>query len=151
VVTAEFHATAVLPAGYVITQRLGTAGSIVGNYDTTSRLDGGGTLIWSKNDTTIASPGYGDYTAAVAACSAMNTAQTMGYTDWRLPTQQELSGLVNTDIGALFDASWNMANTWTSTVGDSGPHYIVNLFQFNLGYVAGDSDGMFFTFVSCVH
>ncbi|MBV5279792.1 MAG: hypothetical protein J0651_00490, partial [Actinobacteria bacterium] len=48
--------------------------------------------MWSKNNSTVASPGTANYSAAAAACDASTA---LGYSDWRLPTQPELSGLYN--------------------------------------------------------
>ena len=146
-VTAVFPTTATLPAGYVSTQRLGTAGSIVSGYDTTSRLNGGGTLIWSRNNSTVASPGKATYSTAAAACAAMNTSSALGYSDWRLPTQQELSGLYNAVTGALTAAVWTLAVTWSATTPGDGNRYSVDL---NDGIVYWDFDKNA-RYVSCVH
>ena len=142
VVTAVFPATG-LPAGYVSTQRLGTAGSVVADYDTTSRLNGGGTLIWSKNNSTVASPGTANYSAAAAACDASTA---LGYSDWRLPTQPELSGLYNAGTTALTTAGWTLYYTWSSTAYGAS-HYSVVLEN---GYVGWPVDSTVI-FVSCVH
>jgi hypothetical protein len=124
VVTAVFPATG-LPAGYVSS----------------------GTLIWSKNNSTVASPGNADYNAAFAACAAMNTSSALGYSSgWRLPTQPELSGLYNAGTGAL--AGWTLNNrTWSSTDFGAGFHYRVDL---DNGYVGWDFDSASH-YVSCVH
>ncbi len=147
VVTAAFPAT-VLPAGFIITQTLGTAGTIVNTYDTTSQLNGGGTLIWSQKDTTFVIRGY----EAAAYCNAMSA---LGYSSgWRVPTQQEFSGLHNTNSSALSSAGWSLSSlTWSATVGPGfGDPYAVYVYVVRLsdGYVfSGNSDNYFY--VSCVH
>jgi hypothetical protein len=147
VVTAVFP-TATLPAGYVRTNTLLTLGSIVSIHDTTSRLDGTGTLIWSKNNSTVASPGKTGYSTAAAACLAMNTSRALGYSSgWRLPTQPELSGLHNAGTGALTAAVWTLNSTWSSTDNGFGNHSMVDL---DAGGVYWNS-GSFNAYVSCVH
>ena len=143
VVTAAFPTTtATLPAGYVSTGTSSGSGSI--GLGASWNLSGGGTLIWSKNNSTVASPGSADYNAAFAACDASTA---LGYSDWRLPTQPELSGLSNAGTGALAD--WTLFNyTWSSTDTGAGNHYNVLLFNGNVVGWAGDSDNKF---VSCVH
>ena len=131
VVTAAFPATtATFPAGYVST------GTISGNGSIGARanwgLSGAGTLIWSKNNTTVvgrtSSNGRDIYSVAAAACNAKNTSGDLGYTDWRLPTQPELSGLYNSGTAALTAAGWALDYTWSSTVVvANGNHYIVGL------------------------
>lgn len=134
---------------YVRTKTLNTAGEVVNHYDTTSRLDGIGNLIWSKNNSTAASTdGNGNYTDAVNACVAMNTSKALGYsTGWRLPTQQELTGLYNTGTGELEAHGWALLNTWSSTVEGDGSHYFVYL---NYGDVFWNNDSGF-SYVTCVH
>ena len=144
VVTAVFPTTT-LPAGYVSTQRLGTVGSIVYNNDITSSLNGGGTLIWSKNNSTVASPGYANYADAAVACTAMNTSSALGYSSgWRLPTQPELSGLYNSHTALT---GWTLNVTWSSTDDGAGSHYGVDLHLGLVGWTVVSFGG----YVSCVH
>lgn len=136
-----------LPVGYVSSQTLGTVGAIIGRRDTTSRLDGEGTLIWSQNNSTVAPLGRANFSAAVAACAAMNASGALGYSSgWRLPSQPELSGLNNSGMMTkLILASWTFDSTWTSTQHSSWGHYT--------GYFAFadlDSDSGR-RYVSCVH
>ena len=137
VVTAAFPTTtAILPPGYVSTGTSSGSGSI--GSGASWNLLGGGTLIWSKNNSTVAS-----YSAALAACVAMNNSSALGYSDWRLPTQQELSGLYNSHTALT---GWTSAFTWSSTAGGGG-HYDVDL---NVGGVGWIYDGTY-GYVSCVH
>jgi hypothetical protein len=147
VVTAAFPSTATLPAAYVSTGTSSGSGSI-GSLTGWS-LAGVGTLIWSKNNSTVASPGYADYSTATAACAAMNTSSALGYSSgWRLPTQQELSGLYNAGPSALTAANWTLFVTWSSTDNGAGYHYIVDLQD---GNVFWDSHSNYLSYVSCVH
>lgn len=71
-----------------------------------------------------------------------------GVANWRLPTQAELTALVQS--GAIAGHNWVLGNTWTSTMGSSGAassHVAVNLAT---GEVAERADGIG-AYVSCVH
>lgn len=71
-----------------------------------------------------------------------------GVANWRLPTQAELTALVQS--GAIAGHNWVLDNTWTSTMGSSGAaasHVAVNLAT---GEVAGRADSLG-AYVSCVH
>jgi len=152
VVSAVFPTTATLPAGYVSTGTSSGSGSIGSGAGW--NLSGGGTLIWSPNNSTVASPGYANYSTAAAACAAMNTSSAMGYSSgWRLPTQPELSGLYNADTSnadtsALTAAGWTLVTTWSSTDGGAGFHY--GVIGLNDGVVLWLSDSSII-YVSCVH
>ena len=146
-----------LPAGYVRTKTLGTIGHIIDNIDTSSRLDGNGTLIWSKNDSAFGSTDKGSYKYGdiFAICAAMNSSSVLGYNSgWRLPTQQELSGLYNAGTSSLIVKGWSLGRTWSSTDNaiTSRGWYVVNL---NIGVIftvsevsMGSSTPMN---VTCVH
>ena len=145
VVTAAFPTTTTLPAGYVSTGTSSGSGSI--GLSANWNLSGGGTLIWSKNNSTVASPGYANYSAAATAC---HNSRALGYSDWRLPTQPELSGLYNlynAGTTALTTAGWTLVYTWSSTDDGAGYHYFVDL---HVGGVGWGSDSSFI-YVSCVH
>ena len=146
VVTAAFPTTtAILPPGYVSTGTSSGSGSI--GLGANWNLFGGGTLIWSKNNSTVASPGYANYSAAATAC---HNSRALGYSDWRLPTQPELSGLYNlynAGTTALTTAGWTLVYTWSSTDDGAGYHYFVDL---HVGGVGWGSDSSFI-YVSCVH
>jgi hypothetical protein len=124
VVSAVFPTTG-LPAGYI-------------------SIDG---LTWSPNNRTISSPGLGNYDVAVGACSAMNTANTLTYNNWRLPTKAELSNLNIVGISALNDARWTFNYTWSGD-GDTGNHFVVHL---GAGFVQWDGNSDNAILVSCVH
>ena len=125
------------PAGYVCTQTLGTQGSIVSDYDTTSRLNGDGSLVWATITITKI------FSGANTECNTLNTSEAAGFTSgWRLPTQQELSGLNNS--GLLRSGK----RVWSSTISDTNKHYGVGLYTGNL---LSQSDTTVLNYVSCVH
>jgi adhesin/invasin len=125
------------PAGYVCTQTLGTQGSIVSDYDTTSRLNGDGSLVWA----TILNVGL--FSAANTECNTLNTSEAAGFTSgWRLPTQQELSGLNNS--GLLRSGK----RVWSSTISDTGRHYGIGLYAGNVLSVSDTGQPLY---LSCVH
>ena len=132
--------TNVLPAGFVRTKTLGTAGSIVRYSDRTSRLNGVGTLIWSRAENRA----Y--WGAANAVCTA-STALGFAAGTWRLPTQQELSGLYNEGTSALVTQGWTLFDRWSATTAGAGRHYVVYL---DFGAVYLDIDSVDF-YVTCVH
>lgn len=140
-----------LPAGYVRTKTLGSVGSVIDNHDATSKLDGNGTLIWSKNNNTFVDNGVYKYEAIIATCAAMNTSGVMGYTSgWRLPTQPELSGLYNAGINPLTSNGWAIRPTWSSTENTINARgwYVVNL---NDGVLFTNFMGESYINVTCVH
>ncbi len=131
---AASTAAAKLPAGYVTTQTLGTKKVTIANSDgsfndTSSRLDGGGTLIWSKNDATFSGhKGQGRFFDAIPACNAMNSDNVLGYkSGWRSPSIYELSALHNAGTSALNAAHWVLDYTMSSSRGPSGVYFMVNL------------------------
>lgn len=65
-----------------------------------------------------------------------NYATFNGQTDWRLPTQSELNGLVNSGVfTGLFGDPWSGNLTWTSTVNGTGEYYYVHTNNINFkGY-----------------
>jgi hypothetical protein len=141
VVSAVFP-TATLPAGYVSTGTSSGSGSIGSGAGW--NLSGTGTSIWSKNNSTVASPGYANYSTAAAACAAMNTSSALGYSSgWRLPTQPELSDLYNSHTALT---GWALNGTWSSG-GGAGYHYLVGLNDGGV-YLYDDSNPYY---VSCVH
>lgn len=117
------------PAGFICTEGLGTALAELpfpsGN-DTTSQLNGLGTLVWSPNNNTIAPPGTGNYLTAASTCSSYSA---VGYNSgWRLPTAQEIAGLYNSFNSARSAAGWNNNYTWSSNVAPVPPnaHHVVS-------------------------
>jgi hypothetical protein len=101
-----------------------------------------GGLTWTRNNRTVASPGYANWTTANNTCSAL----TQGGFTWRLPTQAELSALY-TAGGALTTAGWTLTYTWSSTDDGAGGHYLVDLYD---GFVGWGHDS-YSGYVSCVH
>ena len=139
-----------LPAGYVKTKTLGTTGSVIDNHDATSKLDGNGTLIWSRNNMTFGSSDRNSprYIDIFTTCYAMNSSRTLGYSSgWRLPTQQELSGLYNTNISALPGQDWTLNFTWSSSDNGAGVYRGVYLFNGDVSPFISS----IFGYVTCVH
>jgi hypothetical protein len=135
-----------LPEGFISSKTLGSPGWIEAGRDSISRLDGDGTLIWSRNNTTVSPHGRANFEAAVTVCNAMNSAGVLGYSiGWRLPTQQELSGLYNLGTTKLFLAGWTFERCWTSTPFSGGGHYTVYL---SIAEPYSDNGN---SYVSCVH
>ena len=123
VVTAVFSATtATLPSGYIVS----------------------GGLTWAPINA------IANWTGAVAACTAMNTANTLGSTGWRQPTKDELVALY-ANRNSLTPtgwppAGWTLNITWSSTDNGAGSHYVVILGN---GYVVNGIDSNN-DYVSCV-
>ena len=102
-----------------------------------------GGLTWTSNNSTVASPGYANWTTANATCVAL----TQGGFTWRLPTSAELSALYAAGTAALSTAGWTLGIAWSSTDGGAGIHGIVSLGNGGVGW-NGDSYDFY---VSCVH
>ncbi len=102
-------------------------------------------LTWTRNNSTISSTGKADWNAANKTCNALTAG---GFTDWRLPTKQELSILFSISINALTTAGWTLKSTWSSTKynNDNSIYYFVDLANGNYGWANGGS-----YYVTCVH
>ena len=127
-----------LPTGFICTQKLGTTLEFLpfpSGDDTTSLLNGGGTLVWSPNYNTIAPSGQGDYSTAASTCSSYSA---FGFSSgWRLPTAQELAGLNNSYSSAVSAAGWIANNRiWSSSQAFDGAHH--NLVGSSVG-IQGDA------------
>ena len=111
------------------TSRLGT--STYTNYDGTGsgQKSGGANATQAEIDASTNSIGYKN---------AVNTSALCGYTDWRLPTKEELEGILASSGSPRIDTTW-FPNTqafayWSSSpyVGDSNYAWVV---LFSYGYV----------------
>ncbi len=102
-------------------------------------------LTWTRNNSTIASPGKTDPNSANYTCDRLTTG---GYTDWRLPTKQELLILFSAGTSELTSAGWTLGNTYSSTKhnNDNSWYYFVDLSNGNVGWSNGES-----YYVTCVH
>ncbi len=105
-----------------------------------------GRLTWAPITTSAS------WSGAVAACTAMNTNNTLGYsTGWRQPTKDELVALYNNrnsvQPSGWGPTGWTLYYTWSSTDYGVGNHYSVSLFNGRVGDY--DDSGTFN--VSCVH
>ena len=117
--------------------RLGT--STYTNYDDASSAQkwvGGGTYVNPTQADIDAS------TNSIGYKNAVNTSALCGYTDWRLPTEEELQGIVASSGNPKIDTTW-FPNTraswyWTSSpyVGYSGIAWSVNFYY---GVVGGSN------------
>jgi hypothetical protein len=155
----EHNQTASLPAGYVRTKNIISTGAIkdrndrtsmlIGRNDKMSMLNGSGTLVWSNNTTTADFvDGKAIYVDALKTCNAMNASSKLGFNNgWRLPSQQELSGLLNSDIEKLKLNYWRLDGTWTSEPFQNDSHFYVHL---DSGMIREIFD-IFSYSVTCVH
>lgn len=102
-------------------------------------------LTWTRNNSTVASPGKADQNFANYTCDRLTTG---GFTDWRLPTKQELLMLFSAGTTELTSAGWTLENTWSSTKynNENSLYYFVNLSNGNYGWANGGS-----YYVTCVH
>ena len=112
------------------TSRLGT--STYTNYDSTSSAQkpDGTNPNQMEIDASTNSIGYKN---------SVNTSALCGYTDWRLPTKEELEGILASSGSPRIDTTWfpntqQASNYWTSSpyVGNSGFAWYVD---FSNGYV----------------
>ena len=133
VVTAAFSATTpTLPAGYIVSGGLPP-------------------LTWAPINT-----GNATWSGAVAACTAKNAANTLGYsTGWRQPTKDELLTLYanrnSVTPSGWPPTGWTFGYTWSSTVTTpvygAGSHYYVSLGNGRVDYTYDSGN----YYVSCVH
>ena len=120
------------------TSRLGT--STYTNYDGTGsgQKSGGANATQAEIDASTNSIGYKN---------AVNTSALCGYTDWRLPTKEELEGILASSGSPRIDTTW-FPNTqafayWTSSpyVGYSGYAWYVYFYDGSVNgysYVRGN-------------
>ncbi|MCX8521324.1 MAG: DUF1566 domain-containing protein, partial [Rhodoferax sp.] len=90
-------------------------------------------------------------TNSIGYRNAVNASRLCGFTDWRIPTVDELSGIKDANQAAdpLIDSMWfpNTQSTtyWTSTVSTTGANnYVHNnaarMVFFYTGYIWGNAD-----------
>jgi len=100
-------------------------------------------LTWTRNNSTVASPGKSNWSDAKSACDKLTAG---GYTDWRLPVNSELNAL---DKGVLKSAGWTIDYNWSETPGNGDGHYHYMKWLGNGGYLMAVSDNGD-NYVSCV-
>ena len=113
------------------TSRLGT--SIYTNYDSTSSAQ-------KSDGTNPTQTEINASTNSIGYKNSVNTSALCGYTDWRMPTKDELSAILASSGSPLIDTTW-FPNTqasyyWSSSpyVGNSNYAWVVNFYN---GYVDG--------------
>ena len=121
------------PAGS--TTRLGT--STYTNYDSTSSAQkpSGGTYVNPTQTEIDAS------TNSIGYKKSVNTSALCGYTDWRMPTQDELEGILASGGNPRIDTAWfpntQADNYWTSTTTGGRSQTWVVIFQPGTGLTFG--------------
>ena len=111
------------------TSRLGT--STYTNYDSTSSAQ--------KSDSTNPTQAEIDaITNSIGYKNSVNTSALCGYTDWRLPTKEELQGILASSGSPWIDTAW-FSNTQANLYWSSSPYvgysYDAWFVGFNDGYV----------------
>ena len=108
------------------TSRLGT--STYTNYDSTTSAQktGGGIPSQAEIDASTNSIGYANSVNASGLC---------GFTDWRLPTKDELLGIVDTDQSPTINSTW-FPNTLSVSYSTS-TSYGDPLKVWNVGFIHG--------------
>ena len=109
------------------TSRLGT--STYTNYD-----DANSAQKWVIGITYV-NPTQGEIDAitnSIGYKDSVNTSALCGYTDWRLPTEGELQGILASSGSPRIDTAW-FPNTqaswyWTSSPGNSGNAWVVHFY-----------------------
>lgn len=83
-----------------------------------------GGLTWMQNRSMVPSPGLVNWSTANNTCNALTAG---GYSDWRLPTKQELSALYSACKLTIIVVDWLPVSTWSSTDYYGTYHYSVDL------------------------
>lgn len=133
------HRTAVNPMRY------SDLPSLFGPYARTSCVRDNVTgLVWEGKTAAGERAGsntYNHYTQAVSFVASVNAQALCGYTDWRLPSAQELQGIVDygVELGPLINFTWfpntSPVDHWSQTVAsnDAGLAWRVSFFAGSVG------------------
>ena len=110
------------------TSRLGT--STYTNYDSTSSGQkwGGDNAIQTEIDASTNSIGYKN---------AVNTSALCGYTDWRMPTKEELQGILARSVSPRIDTTW-FPNTQAAFYWTSSPYVVSSSNALYVGFNVGN-------------
>ena len=115
------------------TTRLGT--STYTNYDSTSSVQksGGGIPTQTEIDAITNSIGYKN---------SVNTSALCGYTDWRLPTKEELQEILASSGSPRIDTAW-FPNTQAAAYWSSSPYVGYSDDAWYVGFGNGDVNGYY--------
>ena len=109
------------------TSRLGT--SIYTNYDSTSSAQ--------KSDGTNPTPTEIDAsTNSIGYKNSVNTSALCGYTDWRMPTKEELQGILASSGSPRIDTTW-FPNTQASLYWSSSPYVGDSSYAWRVNFSSG--------------
>ena len=111
--------------------RLGT--STYTNYDSTAsgQKDEGTNPAQADIDASTNSIGYKN---------SVNTSALCGYTDWRLPTKEELQGIVASSGNPKIDTTW-FPDTRAAAYWSSSPHVVYASYAWSVGFDYGLANG----------
>ena len=111
--------------------RLGT--STYTNYDSTAsgQKDDGSNPTQTEIDAITNSIGYKN---------SVNTSALCGYTDWRLPTKEELQGIVASSGNPKIDTTW-FPDTRAAAYWSSSPHVVYASYAWSVGFDYGLANG----------
>ena len=111
--------------------RLGT--STYTNYDSTAsgQKDDGSNPTQTEIDAITNSIGYKN---------SVNTSALCGYTDWRLPTKEELQGIVASSGNPKIDTTW-FPDTRATAYWSSSPHVVYASYAWSVGFDYGLASG----------
>ena len=117
-----------------VTSRLGT--STYTNFDSTSsaQKDNGGTYV---------NPTQADIDASTNSIGykiSVNTSALCGYTDWRLPTKEELEGILASSGSPRIDITW-FPNTQANWYWSSSPYADYAYGAWGVNFNDGDVNG----------
>lgn len=113
-----------------------------------------GGLTWTRNNSTVASPGAANWSTANSTCATL-TAQGLAAGSWRLPTEAELDALATANVlqNNLTTAGWTLDFTWTNKAYTQNGTYAHNGVMLQAGAYGGNTyrNDLDTGWVSCAH